>query len=244
MLIHRSIPSRHSSHRWQHELKRVQWTKQKRLMLVSHREKQVHLLQTNTIESIANEAAFYSCIGAASSNSMQKYETRDQRCLLIPAHLIFHFFHFENKNRVMMSTNFNFNNSNNAIAEEDRLLLEQDTLVFSEATVENETEMLNNEDRDDAVLDGDVRDDAVLDNELKMEVEGIFATSPSASPVTRVESSVVMSPTVLLTPSSSSAPSSVTHVETSLDGVQSPALSRSSSPALSSTPSRRRRAMT
>ena len=242
MLIHRSIPSRHSSHRWQHELKRVQWTKQKRLMLVSHREKQVHLLQTNTIESIANEAAFYSCIGAASSNSMQKYETRDQRCLLIPAHLIFHFCPFENKNPVMAAAT-NFNN-NNAIDEEDRLLLEQDTLVFSEATVENETEMLNNEDRDDAVLDGDVRDDAVLDNELKMEVEGIFATSPSASPVTRVESSVVMSPTVLLTPSSSSAPSSVTHVETSLDGVQSPALSRSSSPALSSTPSRRRRAMT
>ena len=118
MLIHRSILSRHSSHRWQHELKRVQWTKQKRLMLVSHREKQVHLLQTNTIESIANEAAFYSCIGAASSNSMQKYETRDQRCLLIPAHLIFHFCPFENKNPVMAAAT-NFNN-NNAIDEEDR----------------------------------------------------------------------------------------------------------------------------
>ena len=137
-----------------------------------------------------------------------------------------------------------FNNNNYDMEKEDRLLLEQDTLVFSEATVENETEMLNNEDRDDAVRDNEDRDDAVRDNELKMEVEGIFATSPSASPVTRVESSVVMSPTVLLTPSSSSAPSSVTHVETSLDGVQSPALSRSSSPALSSTPSRRRRTMT
>ena len=235
MLIHRSIPSRHSSHRWQHELKRVQWTKQKRLMLVSHREKQVHLLQTNTIESIANEAAFYSCIGAASSNSMQKYETRDQRCLLIPAHLIFHFCPFENKNPVMAAAT-NFNN-NNAIDEEDRMLLEQDTPVFSEATVDN-----------------DLRETGM---ELDMEVSGIFATSPDASPVTRVESSVVMSPTVLLTPSSSpassvthvdtsldcsgvfsrssSAPSSVSTVETSLDGVQSTALSPSSSPASSVT---------
>lgn len=131
------------------------------------------------------------------------------------------------------ATNHYNNNSNNAIAEEDRMLLEQDTPVLSEATVENETEMLNNEDRDDAVRD----------NELKMEVEGIFATSPSASPVTRVESSVVMSPTVLLTPSSSE-PSSISPVDISLDGVQSTALSRSSSPALSSTPSRRRRTMT
>ena len=141
------------------------------------------------------------------------------------------------------ATNHYNNNSNNAIAEEDRMLLEQDTPVLSEATVENETEMLNNEDRDDAVRDNEDRDDAVRDNELKMEVEGIFATSPSASPVTRVESSVVMSPTVLLTPSSSE-PSSISPVDLSLDGVQSTALSRSSSPALSSTPSRRRRTMT
>lgn len=104
-----------------------------------------------------------------------------------------------------------YDNNNFEMEKEDRLLLEQDTPVFREATVDNETELelRDSEGRDDAVLDGDVRDDAVL------EVSGIFK-SPDASPVTKQESSVspVMDSVVLSR--SSSAPSSVSPVTDSL----------------------------
>ena len=143
-------------------------------------------------------------------------EWRYLHLLRAGVHFIFHSFVLFG----LIFTMCAYNNNDFAMEKEDRLLLEEDTPVFSEATVQNETEL--------ELRDSEGHDDAVRDNELKMEVEGIFATSPSASPVTRVESSVIMSPTVLLTPSSSE-PSSVSTVTDSLDGVQSTALSRSSS---------------
>ena len=96
MLILRSIPSRHSSHRWQHGWIEACAVDKAEAADVSKPQREAGSLVTNKCNRVNNTGyGFHSCIGAASSNSMQRYETRGQRCLLIPAHFIFHFLGFE-----------------------------------------------------------------------------------------------------------------------------------------------------